>query len=241
MNLYRIKNWPEHYEVSQNKSVKKWSWVPLPIKHDGKGYRRVVARADGVAMLGAWMLIVQVAAKCPERGVLADRDGPLTAEDLAIKTGVPTPIFEEALALFCSERIERMLLEDAACAQLALPANDQTLGERSSALELDNQTIPNHTRADQRERKRPQFTPPTVEEVRAYCRERGYQQVDPQRFCDFYNSKGWMIGKNKMQNWKSSVSGWNSRERETQNAKHKSTAAHTYDPNADNDPNAKLG
>ena len=51
------------------------------------------------------------------------------------------------------------------------------------------------------------FTPPTVEEVRAYCNEKGYA-VDPERFVDFYASKGWMVGKSKMKDWKASVRNW---------------------------------
>lgn len=50
------------------------------------------------------------------------------------------------------------------------------------------------------------FIPPTVEEVRAYCQERG-NKVDPQAFVDFYSSKGWMVGKNKMKDWKAAVRG----------------------------------
>ena len=41
------------------------------------------------------------------------------------------------------------------------------------------------------------FTPPTLDDVSAYVRERG-SNVDPQRFLDFYASKGWMVGKNPM-------------------------------------------
>lgn len=44
------------------------------------------------------------------------------------------------------------------------------------------------------------FTPPTVEEVAAYVAERK-SPVDPQGFIDFYESKGWMVGKNKMKDW----------------------------------------
>ena len=51
------------------------------------------------------------------------------------------------------------------------------------------------------------FTPPTVDEVRAYCSERG-NAVDPERFVDFYESKGWMVGKNKMKSWKACVRNW---------------------------------
>ena len=51
------------------------------------------------------------------------------------------------------------------------------------------------------------FTPPTVEEVAAYCRERG-NQVDPHRFVDFYTSKGWRIGKSPMKDWQAAVRTW---------------------------------
>jgi hypothetical protein len=51
------------------------------------------------------------------------------------------------------------------------------------------------------------FAPPTLEEVRAYCQERG-NSVDPERWMDFYQSKGWMVGKNKMKDWKAAVRTW---------------------------------
>lgn len=51
------------------------------------------------------------------------------------------------------------------------------------------------------------FTPPTVEEVKAYCTER-HNSVDPQTFVDFYSAKGWMVGKNKMKDWKACVRTW---------------------------------
>ncbi len=59
------------------------------------------------------------------------------------------------------------------------------------------------------ERKR--FTPPTVEEVRAYCNERK-NHVSPEAFVAFYESKGWMIGKNKMTNWRRAVITWEQRD-----------------------------
>ena len=58
-----------------------------------------------------------------------------------------------------------------------------------------------------REKHKKSFTPPTVEEVRTYCRERN-NNVDPDRFVDFYSSKGWMVGKNPMKDWKACVRTW---------------------------------
>lgn len=60
-------------------------------------------------------------------------------------------------------------------------------------------------------RKRGPFTPPTVEEVKSYCQERK-NGVDAERFVDFYSSKGWMVGKSKMRDWKASVRTWENRE-----------------------------
>ena len=62
--------------------------------------------------------------------------------------------------------------------------------------------------ADKPQKKRAsRFTPPSVEEVRAYCFERG-NNVDPERFVDFYESKGWTVGKNRMRDWKAAVRNW---------------------------------
>ena len=57
------------------------------------------------------------------------------------------------------------------------------------------------------------FKPPTVEEVRAYCTER-QNTIDPENFVDFYSAKGWMLGKNKMKDWKAAVRTWEKKEKE---------------------------
>ncbi|MBC5647544.1 hypothetical protein [Christensenella tenuis] len=56
----------------------------------------------------------------------------------------------------------------------------------------------------------PKFIIPSIEEIEAYCRERG-NDVDAERFWNFYNSKGWYVGKNKMKSWKSAVITWEKR------------------------------
>lgn len=57
------------------------------------------------------------------------------------------------------------------------------------------------------------FIPPTVDEVREYCQENGYQ-IKPEQFVDYYTAIGWMAGKNKMKDWKAAVRNWNRREQE---------------------------
>lgn len=58
--------------------------------------------------------------------------------------------------------------------------------------------------------KRPRFTPPTPDEVAAYCQDKGYA-VDAERFCDFYASKGWRVGTSPMKDWKAAVRTWTKR------------------------------
>lgn len=64
---------------------------------------------------------------------------------------------------------------------------------------------------------RHKFLTPTVEEVQAYCNEKGYA-VDPGRFVDYYTSNGWRVGKNPMKDWKAAVRSWNGKEQQ-QNGK----------------------
>ena len=74
--------------------------------------------------------------------------------------------------------------------------------------------------------KKGRFIPPTVEEVRAYCKERR-NNVDAEAFVNFYASKGWYIGKNKMKDWKACVITW-----EKRNKKEGQGTAPSYDSEA---------
>jgi hypothetical protein len=57
------------------------------------------------------------------------------------------------------------------------------------------------------------FIPPTVEEVREYCISR-QNGISPSKFCNFYESKGWLIGKSGMKDWKAAVRTWEIKNRE---------------------------
>lgn len=62
-------------------------------------------------------------------------------------------------------------------------------------------------------KKKPEnIIPPTFEMVDAYCRERD-NGIDAQKFIDFYESKGWLIGKTKMKNWKAAVRTWEQKDK----------------------------
>jgi hypothetical protein len=83
---------------------------------------------------------------------------------------------------------------------------DTTVGSKveKSKVEESN-VISNDITKGAKTRKR--FIKPTVEEVREYCQERG-NTVDPDTFVNFYESKGWVVGKSPMKDWKSAVRTW---------------------------------
>ena len=56
------------------------------------------------------------------------------------------------------------------------------------------------------------FIPPSIDEVKAYCREMKYD-IDTDKFWNYYESNGWMVGKNSMKNWKASVRTWLQRDK----------------------------
>lgn len=58
------------------------------------------------------------------------------------------------------------------------------------------------------------FTKPTIDEIQEYCDERN-NNVDAERFYNFYESKGWMVGSNKMKDWKACVRTWEQKSKES--------------------------
>jgi len=67
------------------------------------------------------------------------------------------------------------------------------------------------------------FTPPTVEEVKEYCLARG-NGVDANRFVDYYTANGWIVGRNKMKDWRAAVRTWEQREKQQQKSVYTSSA-----------------
>lgn len=55
------------------------------------------------------------------------------------------------------------------------------------------------------------FIPPTLEEVIAHCKEKGYS-LNAEKFFNHYTTVGWMVGRNKMKNWKSALAKWENSE-----------------------------
>lgn len=142
MKVLRIKDWNQHYENAQSRKIRgRLDWFPVPTKHDGKGFRRLMRQENGAALYGCWILIAAVAAKSLVRGYLIDSDGPLSAEDISLKTDAPVETVESALRFLIESvgwieviEIESMaeLIADHEHATSTLPAQWEHSGSTSA-------------------------------------------------------------------------------------------------------------
>lgn len=90
--------------------------------------------------------------------------------------------------------------------------NDMSMtSQRRQDLDIDIEVdidIDKEEKKKNRKRKTAsRFVPPTLAEVKAYCLERK-NNVDAERFIDYYTSNGWKVGKNPMKEWKAAVRTW---------------------------------
>jgi hypothetical protein len=84
----------------------------------------------------------------------------------------------------------------------------QTVAERLPQVSIDKDSIEEESKEKEIKKKTAsRFTPPTVEEVQAYCDERG-NGVNATRFVNYYEANGWKVGRNPMKNWKAAVRTW---------------------------------
>lgn len=84
----------------------------------------------------------------------------------------------------------------------------------------NNENNDNNKRAETVKR----FQPPTQEELNSYILEKGYA-IDAEAFIAFYTSKNWMIGTNKMKDWRAAVITWKKRSENTSNSNRKTSSS----------------
>lgn len=87
--------------------------------------------------------------------------------------------------------------------------------KQTEAKKPDNEYDNDIKKKDSKESKEKasRFIPPTRQELTAYCEEKNLN-VDVERFVDYYTSIGWMVGKNKMKDWKATLRNWSRKERQ---------------------------
>lgn len=87
------------------------------------------------------------------------------------------------------------------------PAQDRQAGGTAAAQEQEYKKDQKDKKDQKGEKRQTAFVPPTLEQVRAYCAQHN-PALDAERFLNFYQSKGWMVGSSPMRDWKAAVRGW---------------------------------
>ena len=82
-----------------------------------------------------------------------------------------------------------------------------------SIIDTNNKEDININNNSLSKRESSRFQKPSIDEIRQYCISRN-NSVDPEQFFNFYESKGWTIGKSPMKDWRAAVRTWEKREKE---------------------------
>lgn len=80
-------------------------------------------------------------------------------------------------------------------------------GDTENDTETGTETIRRRVQNKNVKNEKNKFSPPSLDEVRAYCQERN-SGVDPEAWVNHYAAKGWMIGKAPMKDWRAAVRTW---------------------------------
>lgn len=115
------------------------AWVPIPIRQDGDGYTLLMDMPNGAALFGAWIAILQVAARCDVRGtLLRDIGKPHNSDSLSRVTRIPKKLVDEALIFFSSNDVkwlEIIALEEIPHEGAVIPQDDASIPHPSAKKE----------------------------------------------------------------------------------------------------------
>ena len=205
---------------------------------DNRKIRQIECLPDGYAVIVVWVKLMCLAGNINDNGlVYFTKEIPYTEQMLATQFNMPLTTVQLALRTFeqfgMVEVIDNILhisnwekyqsvdklseireynrlakQKSRAKQKLLKDVNDMSMTsqpchdtDRDKEVDIDKEKEINNRGKTKR------FTPPTLEEVKAYCAERN-KGVDPECWMDHYESNGWMVGKNKMKDWKAAVRTW---------------------------------
>ena len=98
-------------------------------------------------------------------------------------------------------RERRKLLECSNVNDMSMTVNDNV------NLDIDKNRLEEDKKEEKNNSKTKRFKKPSVEDIETYCNERN-NNINPNAFYDYYESKDWMIGKNRMKDWKAAIRTW---------------------------------
>lgn len=117
------------------------------------------------------------------------------------------------------------------------PNGQMEIFNRANGFEQEGEPIPDG-KLDEKPtknnsvQKRKRFVEPTIEEVEAYIKEKGYTNVSAAKWISKYKANGWMVGRTKMKDWRACVDYWHNNDfRKDYSAPNNNVAQHTKEEN----------
>lgn len=203
--LYEVKNWSDLYETNETRKRTELRWVPVPNKHDGLGYKTMMAQENAAELFAAWNLILQVASKGDkdDRGKLM-RDGrPLSAGQLALITGFPADSFQRALGFFSSHESGWLLKTSIQAADDAGKAADDA---GKAVLKEEKEEKEGKEKKEEKGGAKKRRDIPDRKTWLNHCKEIGLPQADADSAYDYYQANGWkQKGGNLIKDWKAAA------------------------------------
>lgn len=95
-----ITDWDKNYETrdSRRRPGYRFTWLAIPVKLSGSSYGKLISHADGAAHFGVWNSLLQLAATCKKRGILARDSGePYTPESISFAVRIPEAMVNDAI------------------------------------------------------------------------------------------------------------------------------------------------
>lgn len=106
MMAYKIKDWDETFENYRSRELKEPRYVSWPVRKDSESFQRLVRQPGGALAFGVFAYLVQLAARCPERGTLEDDKGDISPDRVAFRLGITNKEAEQCFQLLSGQGVE---------------------------------------------------------------------------------------------------------------------------------------
>jgi len=208
---YQIRDWNAHFENNKSREIDRCSFVCLPNKQHGMGFRRIMAELDGATIYGVWVCIVAACSQqsSPRQGWLTE-DGrktgtPWAAADIALKIGRPTAEVDRCLSVVASPRVGWLAAREvpAGCpSDPPEPPDDNPPATPEGRKEGTEGNGRNRSECSGLKTKA------TLAEIKLHCAKAGIPDSDAEWFFHKCEGCGWTNNGKPIKSWVGTLTAW---------------------------------
>jgi hypothetical protein len=137
-----IRHWHNYFENGQTRRIKNLTYSLMPVDHNAIVRKTLLRKgAEGYRALTVFAELISIATRCPQRGLVVDAQGPITAERIAGATGMSDPDVRSGLELLASKEVG--WITHVACPKKLIVSGSLRTGRKGKPLQpelihLDN-------------------------------------------------------------------------------------------------------